>query len=139
MGGCSRGGGLASLIFATAGRAFLDAGLPWEAAVSFSKGNDEARCFDALVSVDVANVRYRSACRHAIHLASRFHRLPDRLLVLVGSFVSALPEIDAVARKLDEKSARSARATVSTYGLLGSPDSRCPLTSKAFVFAALTP
>ena len=80
--------------FATAGRAFLDAGLPWEAAVSFSKGNDEARCFDALVSVDVANVRYRGACRHAIHLASRFDRLPDRLLVLVGSFVSALPETD---------------------------------------------
>lgn len=80
--------------YSTAGRAFLDAGFPWEAAVSFSKGNDEARCFEALVAVGVGHARYRGACRHAIHLANRFDRLPDRLLTLVGPFVSSLPESD---------------------------------------------
>ncbi len=80
--------------FPTAGRAFLDAQMPWEAAVAFSKGGDEARCFDALLQVDVRHPRYRSACRHAIHLTSHFDRLPDRLLAFLGTFVSSLPEND---------------------------------------------
>ncbi len=80
--------------FATAGRAFLDAGLAWESAVAFSKGNDEHRCFDALLALDLRHPRYRSACRHAINLAHRVDRLPERLLVFVSTFVSSLPEND---------------------------------------------
>lgn len=80
--------------FSTAGRAFLEAGLPWESAVAFSKGNDELRCFEALLAVDPRHPRYRSACRHAVNLAHHLDRLPERLLAFVSAFVSSLPEND---------------------------------------------
>lgn len=80
--------------YATAGRAFLDAGLPWESAVAFSKANDEQKCFEALLSLDLRHPRYRSACRHAVNLAHHLDRLPERLLAFVSAFVSSLPEND---------------------------------------------
>ena len=80
--------------FATAGRAFLDAGLAWESAVAFSKGNDEQHCFEALMAIDARHPRYRSACRHAMNLAHRLDRMPDRLLAFLSAFVSSLPAND---------------------------------------------
>ena len=80
--------------FSTAGRAFLDAGFPWESAVSFSKGEDEVHCLEALLTIETKHARYRGACRHAIHLAHRLGVLSDRLLLLVAPFVSSFPDTD---------------------------------------------
>jgi len=52
-----------------AGRAFLAAGRPYEAAVCFQKDQDLKSCFKALLQVQKASPNYRAACVHAVRLA----------------------------------------------------------------------
>jgi serine/threonine-protein kinase len=74
-----------------AARIFLDAGMPYEAAVCFNNASETGQCLEALVMIPSNHPKYRVSCIKAVHMAKDLGSLDFRLDQFLSRFVAAGP------------------------------------------------
>lgn len=75
-----------------AARLYVDADMPFEAAVCFFEARDTTRCLEQLVRVPKEHERYRSACAQAVRLATERDTLNFQLDRLFSRFRETGPQ-----------------------------------------------
>lgn len=101
---------------------FVLARMPYEAAVCYQKAGAQRECLFALMQVPAASPRYRSACVHAVRVASALGSPLTGLAGLVTQFVGTLPTSRAEATACCQLAAAFAATNPhlarSIYGLV---------------------
>ncbi|HTM44230.1 MAG TPA: protein kinase [Polyangiaceae bacterium] len=77
---------------AGAGKVFLNAGMPYDAAHCFQQAGDLEKTLDALVRVPRTHPKYRRACVEAIEIAVERDALDFRLDEFLSTFLDVPPE-----------------------------------------------
>ncbi|MBS2027468.1 MAG: protein kinase [Deltaproteobacteria bacterium] len=85
-----------------AGRFWLQAGQPYDAAVCFQRASMLKECLDALLLVPNTEPRYRAACVHAIRLTVSLGEPMDRLGSFLMSFANTPPASPVEAAALNQ-------------------------------------